>query len=118
MKQINEKPNRLDMFLMSIDKYVPFEKLNSKTIAEEMSHYGLLCKGGPLINAVTFWQRYGDQMPILISMAQQYLSTPGTSVASESAFSISAYVARKERARLSPENLCYTVFLHDKLSSH
>ncbi|CAF1402763.1 unnamed protein product [Rotaria sordida] len=102
---------------MSIDKYVPLEESNPKTIAEEISHYGLLCKDGPLIDAVTFWQRYGEQMSLLKSMAQQYLSTPETSVASESAFSISTYVARKEWTRLSPKNSCYTVFLQDKLRS-
>jgi hypothetical protein len=50
-------------------------------------------------------------------MAQRYLPTPGTSVTSESAFSSSVYIARKERTRLSPDNLSYTVFLQDKLRS-
>ena len=42
---------------------------------------------------------------------------PGTSVKAESAFSISAYYARKQRARLSADNLCFCVFLKDKLSN-
>jgi hypothetical protein len=69
------------------------------------------------MDALTFWKTHGEQMPLLKAMAQRYLATPGTSVASESAFSVSAYIARKERARLSPENLSYTVFLKDKLRS-
>jgi hypothetical protein len=44
-------------------------------------------------------------------MAKQLVNTPATSVASESAFSTSAYVGRKERSRLSIENLASTVFL-------
>jgi hypothetical protein len=56
-------------------------------------------------------------MSLLKTMAQRYLPTPGTSVTSESAFSSSVYIARKERTRLSPDNLSYTVFLQDKLRS-
>ncbi|CAF3464859.1 unnamed protein product, partial [Rotaria sp. Silwood2] len=69
------------------------------------------------VDATTFWKVHGEEMPLLKELAQRYLVTPGTSVPSESAFSLSAYVARKERARLSPENLGYTVFLKDKLQS-
>ena len=65
---------------------------------------------------MSFWQIHGGQLPLLKKMAEYYLSTPGTSVPAESAFSFSAYVGRKERARLSPENLSFTVFLRDKLN--
>lgn len=114
-KQNNEKPSRLEMFLKSVNKNTSSEKSNPKTISEEILYYGSLLKKPSPVDAVTFWQANGNQMPILKDMATQYLSTPGTSVASESAFSRSAYIGRKERARLSPENLKYTVFLNDKL---
>jgi hypothetical protein len=117
MKHINQKPSRLDLFLKSVGKTIVTEKFNPKTISEEIALYGSLCKKKPSTDAVTFWQLHGHQMPMLNVMAQQYLSTPGTSVPSESAFSCSSYVGRKERARLSPQNLSYTVFLKDKLRS-
>lgn len=103
------------MFLKSINKTISSEKSSPKTISEEIAYYGSLLKKSTPMDAVTFWQSYGDQMPMLKAMAQQYLSAPGTSVASESAFSCSSYIGRKERARLSSENLSYTVFLKDKL---
>lgn len=115
-KPKNEK-SRLNLFLNSIDRNVPSESLTPKTISEEISLYGFLCKKYPTMDALSFWKTYGDQIPLLKAMAQRYLATPGTSVASESAFSKSSYVGRKERARLSLENLSYTVFLQDKLRS-
>jgi hypothetical protein len=67
--------------------------------------------------SLKFWQRYHTEFPILRELAKIYLSTPGTSLASEAAFSMSAYIARKERAKLSPENLSFTMFMRDKISS-
>jgi hypothetical protein len=47
----------------------------------------------------------------IFKMARQLVCTPATSVPAECAFSISAYVGRKERARLSVKNLSTTMFL-------
>ena len=112
-----EKPSRLEMFLKSINKSVPSEKWEPKTISEEIALYGTLCRKHVKTNTLMFWKAFGDQMPLLKVMAQQYLATPATSVAAESAFSKSAYIGRKERSRLTPENLSYTVFVQDKLRS-
>ncbi|CAF1429377.1 unnamed protein product [Adineta steineri] len=65
--------------------------------------------------AIDFWRKYHLQLPYLFNLAKVHLAACGTSVPSESAFSVSSYTARKERSRLSPENLCYSVFLKDKL---
>ncbi|CAF1473767.1 unnamed protein product [Adineta steineri] len=65
--------------------------------------------------AIDFWRKYHLQLPYLFNLVKVHLAACGTSVPSESAFSVSAYTARKERSRLSPENLCYSVFLKDKL---
>jgi hypothetical protein len=62
-----------------------------------------------------FWKEYGLDLPILSTMARCYLSAPATSVQSESAFSVSAHYGRKERSRLSADNLAMSVFLKDKL---
>ena len=101
--------------MKSIDKAVQGEKGSTKTIAEEISVYGSLWRKNSSIDAITFWKTYGEQLPLLKEMAQTYLSIPGTSVPSELAFSLSAYVGRKERTRLSPENLSYSIFLRDRL---
>ncbi|CAF1437369.1 unnamed protein product [Adineta ricciae] len=66
-------------------------------------------------NPTVFWKIYGIDLPVLSEMARCYLSAPATSVQSESAFSISAHYGRKERSRLSPDNLAMSVFLKDKL---
>lgn len=68
-------------------------------------------------DALTFWKEYWLKLPLLSHMDRCYLSTPTTSLPSESAFSISAFYGRKERAHLSPENLALSVYLKDKLNS-
>ncbi len=67
-------------------------------------------------SSTVFWQSYGQQFAILGKLAQQMLSTPSTSVPSESCFSVSAFLGRKERARLTGENLSSSVFLQDKIA--
>ncbi|CAF1237657.1 unnamed protein product [Adineta ricciae] len=111
------KPDLLQIFLKSVGKHAPTRSVFPKTLSEEFTNYAHFCKNEKAEEAVSFWRKHGEQMPLLKALAQQYLATPGTSVPSESAFSTSAYVGRKERARLSPENLSYTVFLKDKLQS-
>jgi hypothetical protein len=66
-------------------------------------------------SALQFYQTHHDQFQLLSNLAKIHLATCATSVPSESAFSLSSYIARKERARLSGENLCYSVFLKDKV---
>jgi hypothetical protein len=62
-----------------------------------------------------FWQQNKHLLPNLASLARKYLATPATSIASESAFSKSAYYGRKERANLQGDTLAQSVFLKDKL---
>lgn len=113
----NDHQLRFASFFKSIKKNVVDNKWLPKTISEEISLYSSLCLKNLGSDALIFWKNFGNQMPILKAMAQQYLGTPATSVPSESAFSRSAYIGRKERARLSPENLSYTMFVQDKLRS-
>ncbi|CAF1069742.1 unnamed protein product [Adineta ricciae] len=113
----NEKPDKLTKFLKSINKCLPTDNRKHKTISEEIAYYTSLCKQHPRMHAITFWKQYGQELPMFQNMAKCYLATSSTSVPSESAFSSSAYVARKERSRLTAENLSYSVFLRDKLKS-
>ncbi|CAF2967829.1 unnamed protein product [Rotaria sp. Silwood2] len=66
-------------------------------------------------SAIIFWRTHGDTFSILKELAKKMLSTPATSVPSESCFSISSFLGRKERARLTGENLSSSVFLKDKI---
>jgi hypothetical protein len=63
----------------------------------------------------TFWQKHEATMPLLAAQARKYLAIAATSVPSESAFSISNYVLRKNRLSLTSKNLKYCMFLKDKL---
>ncbi|CAF1526054.1 unnamed protein product [Adineta ricciae] len=58
---------------------------------------------------------HGGGLPLLSSLARRFLATPGTSVPLETAFSVSSFIGRKERCRLTPDNLSATVFLRDKI---
>ncbi|CAF2116919.1 unnamed protein product [Rotaria magnacalcarata] len=67
-------------------------------------------------SAIIFWRTYGDTFSILKGLAKKMLSTPATSVPSESCFSLSSSLGRKERARLTGDNLSSSVFLKDKIN--
>ena len=63
----------------------------------------------------TFWQQHHTTMPLLAYQAKKYLAISSTGVPSESAFSVSNYVLRKNRLSLTSKNLKYCMFLKDKL---
>ncbi|CAF1296806.1 unnamed protein product [Didymodactylos carnosus] len=99
-------------------------KTKSNTLEEEMKSYRttavrtaleIMSNNKTDKNPLLFWQKNVLTMPLLAKMSKLYLATPGTSVSSESAFSLSAYYGRKERSRLQSETLALSVFLKDKL---
>ncbi|CAF5173505.1 unnamed protein product [Rotaria magnacalcarata] len=120
------KSSTFDQFLIACGQAeVTIEpKINNKklTINEELKLYKKtmieFCSNQSLTatSSLEFWKKNFMHLPILSDLARGYLSTPGTSIASESAFSVSSYVNRKERARLSADNLCFTMFLKDKIT--
>ncbi|CAF4970539.1 unnamed protein product [Rotaria socialis] len=69
------------------------------------------------LDSLKFWKKSMSSLPNLAPLAQKYLAVPSTSTKSESAFSTSTYYGRKQRARLSSDNLCFSVFLKDKQSN-
>jgi hypothetical protein len=109
----------MEIFLISIGEDIVQKRNNSarSSIIEEIHNYRLLITKysdrlkTPTLSSLDFWKTYEKTLPRLSKMAKQLVNTPATSVASESAFSTSAYVGRKERSRLSIENLASTVFL-------
>ena len=94
----------------------------SKQITDEMKRYRKLAMQFMSLssenhNPLEFWKQNQEGLPYLTPLAKKYLSTPATSVKSESAFSISGYYGRKQRAQLSSANLSFSVFLKDKLKN-
>ncbi len=67
---------------------------------------------------MNFWQQNQSELKYLSKIAYDHLITPATSVPSESAFSTASYLLRKQRSRLTPTNLCYSMFLKDKLDDN
>ena len=88
------------------DEMKLYKRLAAQFVATPSNNY----------NAMKFWKENKSLLPNLALLTQKHLTTPSTSIKSESAFSISAYYGRKQRARLSPTNLGFSVFLKDKLS--
>lgn len=63
-----------------------------------------------------FWNIHRFQLKRLYKYATHHLTSPSTSVASESAFSTASYLLRKQRSKLTPANLCSSMFVKDKLN--
>ncbi|CAF2885819.1 unnamed protein product [Rotaria sp. Silwood2] len=96
------------------------QQTTMKILNEEFKLYKKLAAqfvltANDVYDTLIFWKQNKVLFPNLMTLAQKYLSVPGTSVKAESAFSISSYIGRKQRARLSADNLCFSVFLKDKL---
>ena len=118
------KMSDMEEFLNAVsDDTVPKTKYTLRSgITEELNNFRLLVtrfntQHQPSAqSSVKFWKTYQMSLPYLSKLAKQLLCTPATSVPAKSAFSKSAYLARKERAKLSGENLAATIFL--KVSSN
>ena len=52
-----------------------------------------------------FWSTHSQSFPRLVTLVRRYSIVPATSVASESAFSICGFIARKQRSSLSSRTL-------------
>ncbi|CAF1056462.1 unnamed protein product [Adineta steineri] len=85
----------------------------SLTIAQELAKLSSIPKDDYEFDF--FWQEYSKTLPKLANFVRKYLSISSSSVPSESAFSVSNYVLRKNRLALSSKNVKYTMFLKDKL---
>ena len=88
----------------------------TKTIEEEVSFYKaadcLHVDGDPF----QWWKMNQFEFPHVVSKhAQKYLCVPGTSVASERAFSTAGDIVSASRSRLAPENVDMLVFLQKNL---
>jgi hypothetical protein len=73
------------------------------TVADEFSLFCQAIKGASSFKA--FWVANRRNFPRLVELARKYNIVPATSVASESAFSIAGFIARKQRTSLSSTTL-------------
>ena len=124
---IQRKVSTFDEFILACGEEQPTlmdasrQKSKRILINEEIKYFKLAVQEFNLAikpstsSSIIFWKLNKDRLPLLTHLAKIHLSACGTSVPSEAAFSISAYTARKERARLSGKNLAYSVFLKDKV---
>ena len=83
------------------------------TIEQELAKLSSIPKDDYTFDS--FWQENGKGLPKLAGIARKYLSICATSVPSESAFSVSNYILRKNRLSLTSKNVMYTMFLKDKI---
>ena len=115
------KRSAVGAFLQAVGRETNNTGKKRTTLNEEIRNYRLLASQYVTMNdnegaTLRFWKMHAEKLPILATFARRFLATPGTSVPAESAFSTSNYIGRKERSRLTPENLSTIVFLKDKLA--
>jgi hypothetical protein len=120
------KSNFLQGFLSSVGKRQSriAKEDTSLSIANELSIYRSLAtqefndivEHSKEHDPFLFWHLHGQKLKFLSTLARKHLIVPSTSVPSESTFSIASYLGRKERNRLTPQNLCTLVFLKDKVN--
>ena len=125
--QSSTKSNLIQGFLGSIGKQSSNKQFNSDELslndqiieyrALATKEYSNIVENGKIPDAVEFWYHNARHLKKLYKLANKYLTTPATSVPSEHAFSVASYIGRKQRARLTPENLSMSVFLKDKLNT-
>ena len=129
LKRIYEqqlKPSLLIGFLSSVGIYRSHatREFTKLSINKELSTYRSLAmqeftgilEHSKDYDPFGFWYLHGSKLKFLSPLARKYLVVSCTSVSSESTFSVPSYLGRKERSRLSAENLCTLVFLKIKLT--
>ena len=67
---------------------------------------------------MNFWDKNRFQLEHLYKYAVRHLASAATTVTSASAFKTASYFLRKQRSRLTPENLSSAIFLKDKLNDN
>ncbi|CAF3680339.1 unnamed protein product [Rotaria sordida] len=120
------KSNLLQGFLSSLGKRRPgiIKEGTNLSLTDELSIYRSLAMqefndiiaDSKEYDPFAFWNLHSQKLKFLSILARKHLIVPSTSVPSESTFSIASYLGRKERNRLTPENLCRLVFLKDKVT--
>jgi hypothetical protein len=106
-KKLDEKNSENWSWLLKILKNSVFIFIRQRRRLENLKIFSVIGGGGG--GSAT------RLTPLLATIARKYLSIFSSSVPSESAFSTSSYVLRKNRLALSSKNIKYTMFLKDKI---
>ena len=126
LKEMSKK-SAIDAFNESIgdgsngERILAGDRTEKVSIINDIRHYREAVSRFNLKNkadessSLKFWASNGRNFPMLSKAMKKLLCTPATSVPSENAFSLSAFLGRKERARLTEDNLSSSVFLKDKV---
>ena len=111
----SSKVNQLNNFLTGCGLVPPttgsIDARATRTIHEEISYY--LNKINQFTVFEEFWITYEAELPQLAVRVRSFNIRPASSVASESLFSVAAYVNRKQRCSLSPDALRCSMILRD-----
>ena len=86
--------------------------IKTLTVDEELSRY--IAKATSGCDFQPFWNTHQSLFPRLAQLVRRYGIVPATSIASEAAFSIAAFIQRKQRSSLSPLTLQYSMVLKDR----
>ncbi|CAF0754591.1 unnamed protein product [Brachionus calyciflorus] len=82
------------------------------SIKDELSQFSLLVRENT-DELESFWKKNMALLPKLASLVKKISIIPGSSVASESAFSVANFNERKERSSLSSRNLRFSILLRE-----
>ena len=115
-------PSVVSAFLQSVRHDSHINKDKRSSLVDEFRRYRLLASKATdstddHISALQVWSIHGGGLPLLSSLTRRFLATPGTSVPSETAFSVSSFTGLDECCRLKTENLPAIMFLRDKILS-
>ena len=80
------------------------------TIKDELNFFTNAMRNNKL-DLCTFYHTNHPNIPILSDLARKFCISPATNVPSESKFIVAGYLNRKQRVRLSPKLLKYTMVL-------
>lgn len=99
--------------LCGLEKASPATKTKTPTIRQEIAIYKNIMKNqNHCVEIGYFWNNQKD-LNLLSEIANHFLIIMATSVASESTFSLTGFLQRKERSALSAEWLKYQTILKD-----
>jgi hypothetical protein len=121
--------NTIAALLDSVGKRTPGvpKHFSALSIAQELSTYRSLASKeyhditengskNKEYDTMAFWRVHQHVPKYLSQLSRQFLCSPPTSVPSESALNTASFLGRKERARISPANLYFSMFLKDKVN--
>lgn len=120
----NTRLNSIKRFLTSIgDETSAVSSINGpSSLAKQIHGYRSAVTKYNLQNepsehsSLHFWKAHAEAFPAIFNLAKRFICTPATNVPSESTFSISSYLIRKERSRLSAANVSACMFLKVRMT--